>query len=295
MPAPESRVLVAPAIFATLALVFALARPVAAAEASAPRGASPALVSHELEYTRSTHLAFELAGSGIFTASVLVLAGPAALRCSWCGASAFDEAGRDALRAGHPRTAAALSHVFSYASAPALALGAVVAPAFMRGRSDHAAQNFVILLDSVILTYGVTHAAKRVFSRARPAVRHGVVHQTEYADFSAQWNESFISGDTSLAFALGSSAATLSFLRGYRSAPWVVFAGSILGVSTACLRMAADMHWATDVLAGAAVGTAIGFGLPYFLHPRVGSSPRAFTLLPVVGRGELGVLTGASW
>ena len=63
-----------------------------------------------------------------------------------------------------------------------------------------------------------------VFDRARPAVHHGVVSDTEYDETPSQWNQSFFSGDTSFAFALASSAATLSFLRDYRSAPWVVFA-----------------------------------------------------------------------
>jgi membrane-associated phospholipid phosphatase len=165
----------------------------------------------------------------------------------------------------------------------------------MQGRSDHALENFVILADSVILTFGVTHAAKRLTDRARPAVHHDAVGDTQYDASPSEWNQSFLSGHTSFAFALGSSAATLSFLRGYPSAPWVVFAGSILGVGTGCLRIAADLHWATDVLAGAAVGTAIGVSVPLLLHPRAGTPRRAFTLLPVVGRDELGVLTGATW
>jgi len=36
--------------------------------------------------------------------------------------------------------------------------------------------------------------------------------------------------------------------------------------ATACLRIAADRHYATDVLSGAAVGSAIGFTVPHFAH-----------------------------
>jgi membrane-associated phospholipid phosphatase len=299
MPASESRAGFARAISTAGLLVSVWARPVVAAEpalAAAPAiEAAAAGDAIELRHTRPTELAIELAVSVAFASSVMLAAGPPASRCAWCAAGAFDEGVRDALRAHHPRTAAALSHAFSSAAAPALALGAIVPPALMRGRGDHALENLVILLDAVLLTHGVTHAAKRVFDRARPAVHHGVVGDTEYDETPSQWNQSFFSGDTSFAFALGSSAATLSFLRGYRSAPWVVFAGSILGVGTACLRIAADMHWATDVLTGAVAGTAIGVSLPYFLHSRAGAEPRAFTLLPLVGRGELGVLTGTTF
>jgi membrane-associated phospholipid phosphatase len=33
------------------------------------------------------------------------------------------------------------------------------------------------------------------------------------------------------------------------------------------LRIAAEQHYLTDVLAGAAVGTAIGWAVPHFFHP----------------------------
>jgi membrane-associated phospholipid phosphatase len=43
--------------------------------------------------------------------------------------------------------------------------------------------------------------------------------------------------------------------------------GFTAAATTSYLRMAADEHWLTDVLAGAAVGTAVGIGLPW-LHRR---------------------------
>ena len=43
-------------------------------------------------------------------------------------------------------------------------------------------------------------------------------------------------------------------------------AGLTLATTGAYLRIAADRHYATDVLAGAIVGSAVGFGVPYFAH-----------------------------
>ncbi len=42
--------------------------------------------------------------------------------------------------------------------------------------------------------------------------------------------------------------------------------GFVLAAATAALRVVGDMHYLTDVLMGAVVGTATGFLVPYLLH-----------------------------
>ena len=275
------------------ALGIALWPSLAGAEAvvaEAPAG------THELLNVSPRFLALEFAASAVFATSFVLVAGSAPDTCHWCATNGFDDAVRNALRARDPRTAGSLSHAFSTGAAPALALAAVVPTAFMVDRPSHAWQDVVITLDATIVTFGLTNGTKRFVARSRPAVQHGVVSQTEYADKPSEWNQSFFSADTSLAFALASSATTLSYLRGYKSAPWILFAGSIIGVSTALLRVAADVHYATDVLTGAAVGTGVGFALPYFLHGRAGGTgSHAFMLLPLVSYSELGVMADAVW
>ncbi len=64
------------------------------------------------------------------------------------------------------------------------------------------------------------------------------------------------------------AAGTVSTLRGYPSAPWVWGGGAALAAGAGWLRMAGDAHWLTDVLVGAAVGTAVGVAVPRLLHPR---------------------------
>lgn len=56
-------------------------------------------------------------------------------------------------------------------------------------------------------------------------------------------------------------------------------------VTAGWLRIAGDKHYFTDVLTGALVGSAIGFGMPYLLHRRGGSA--------VAGERRAGV--SASW
>ncbi|HEY6557372.1 MAG TPA: phosphatase PAP2 family protein [Polyangiaceae bacterium] len=41
-------------------------------------------------------------------------------------------------------------------------------------------------------------------------------------------------------------------------------------LTTGALRVVADRHWMTDILVGAGIGGALGYGLPYFLHYRHG-------------------------
>ncbi len=77
---------------------------------------------------------------------------------------------------------------------------------------------------------------------------------------------SFYSGHTNVAFSLAVSAGTVATLRGYRWAPWVWITGLSLATATGYLRVAGDKHYFTDVLAAAAMGSAIGFGVPFVFH-----------------------------
>jgi len=97
-------------------------------------------------------------------------------------------------------------------------------------------------------------------------------------------NLSFFSGDTAWAFSVASSATTLAYLRGYAAAPWILAGGGTLAVAAGVLRISADMHWATDVLAGAVIGTTIGAGLPLLLHSRKPTElAPAVSVVPMIG------------
>jgi membrane-associated phospholipid phosphatase len=81
---------------------------------------------------------------------------------------------------------------------------------------------------------------------------------------------SFFSSHTTTAFALASSVTTVSALRGYPAAPYFGALGGALAATTSVLRIAADLHYASDVLVGALVGTGVGAGLPLLIHSRLG-------------------------
>jgi PAP2 superfamily protein len=58
------------------------------------------------------------------------------------------------------------------------------------------------------------------------------------------------------------SQATEDTLRGDPAAPWAWGIGLGLAAAVGYLRVAGDAHWLTDVLAGAAAGTAFGVAVP---------------------------------
>jgi membrane-associated phospholipid phosphatase len=60
-----------------------------------------------------------------------------------------------------------------------------------------------------------------------------------------------------------------------------------LAATTGYLRIAGDEHHLTDVLAGAAAGTAVGIALPRLLHGREGSG--AVSVAPLAGPLSLGI------
>lgn len=205
---------------------------------------------------------------GAFVA-LSVAAGDPATACRWCGTNRFDDALRRLLVQRDPHDAALASHALSMLAAPALAFGAVIIPALRRRRGRHALQDGVIVLNAFLLVTGVADGVKKLTDRTRPGVFHGRVGEIEASATPLEHYLSFFSGDTAWAFVLAATAATLAQLRGYAGSRGVALAGALIGVATGALRVAADMHWATDVLAGAAVGTLVGVALPRLLHGRV--------------------------
>lgn len=103
-------------------------------------------------------------------------------------------------------------------------------------------------LEAVMLSVlVVVPAIKELVGRARPSAGLGAGH---FRPFSR--HESFVSGDVAQAFALASVAHSRGAPQWLRTGLWI-FAGA-----AAWSRIELDRHWASDVVAGALVGIAIG-------------------------------------
>ena len=225
----------------------------------------------------------------IALAALSTAAGDDAATCRWCDPGAFDRGAREALAAANPRPPALLSHVLSIGIAPALAFTLTAVPAVRAGRGRYALEDAVIVIDAFVLATALADFTKKTADRERPAFHHGREAATEFAGHPGERNRSFFSGDTAWAFSFVASGTTLARLRGYGTARWIAGAGAAVATGAGLLRIVADVHWATDVMAGAAAGTLVGTGLPLLLHRRAGAPGTAARLVPLPVRGGGGL------
>jgi membrane-associated phospholipid phosphatase len=238
-----------------------------------------------LQNTGTGFLALETAGALMIFASYGVVAGGPRPSCDWCDPNGFDEALRARLVLGKASRKAAgiVSHVFSAGIVPASVFTALLVPAVSEGKGSYALQDAWIMLNTVLLTTGISEGTKRLVARRRPAFHYGEQDHNEFGDNLAETNLSFFSGDTAWAFSFAASGSTLAFFRGNRWAPFIAFGGGTLALGTGFLRIASDAHWTTDVLAGALVGTGVGVAMPLLLHRRAGDAP-VLRVSPWMGR-----------
>jgi membrane-associated phospholipid phosphatase len=166
------------------------------------------------------------------------------------GPTSLDRSARDALRLGQPRAAALASDVMLYT----MAFGALFAPAAWR--RDYTQVEFnatVVAAEALTATALVTSAVKLAARRLRPA-RWAGRPGDEAGTGDAT---SFFSGHTSVSFAAATLATRFAYDLDWLTSDtrWLVPAVAYSAATTVgLLRVAADKHWTTDVLTGAAVG-----------------------------------------
>jgi membrane-associated phospholipid phosphatase len=209
--------------------------------------------------------------------------------CRWCDRdgevdhlNGFDSAIRDGLKWSNTDRAATLSNVAAYVFAPASAFGVVALVAHRDGRMAGYLTDVGLVLEATFIAADVNQYVKSLAGRERPFVHVLPPEERPLTSSPNENNLSFYSGHTSLAFSLAAASGSVASLRGYRGA-WLVWAtGMTAATATGYLRIAADRHYASDVLVGAAMGSLIGVGVPVLLgrrrHPTDG--PRVTSVSP---------------
>ncbi len=172
--------------------------------------------------------------------------------CRWCVPSGFDAGAREALVWRDPALAATLSDVVSKVAAPLAAAGLVLAV------SDHRVDDLTSVAEAAMYSQLAVQVFKYSFGRERPYAHYmtGV-----YAP-SSDDHLSFISGHSALAFSIATAVGMIAHRNHSRYEPAVWITGMAIATATAYLRIAADKHYATDVLGGAALGIAGGLVIP---------------------------------
>lgn len=188
-------------------------------------------------------------------------------QCRWCGPRGVDARLEGSLRWRRRQLASDLSDGAVVALAGG-ALGCGVLRGTRRGDAEAGWANALVVAEATSLAMLLDTGVKYAVARQRPYAWRGG------SGPGGDRNLSFFSGHATLAFAVAASSSTLLLEQdapGARTYAAVAFG---LATTAGYLRVAADRHYASDVLAGAAVGTAIGWAIPHFLHQPAGKGPR---------------------
>jgi membrane-associated phospholipid phosphatase len=192
------------------------------------------------------------------------------VECRWCGGpNALDRGVRNALvwSDDDRGRAAFMSDVTAYAATPTLTISLVLAGTIEDPSWAALIDDLVPVIETMVVTQWVTRALKIGVARTRP-----------YAHFTGERdpdedNLSFPSGHTSRAFALATSAGMLARARRYKSEPYIWATGLSLAAISGYLRIAADRHYFTDVIAGGSLGVAAGLTVPLLMKREIEVTP----------------------
>ena len=151
-----------------------------------------------------------------------------------------------------------------------------------------------------------TRLTQHIVGRSRPAVSE-CARDPDYSkacdpDYFGD-TASFLSGHTSMTFAAAAMScshhAALPLYGG--GIPDAVACALMLtgAATTGVLRIVADQHWPTDVLAGATIGFGVGYAVPVGLHYSQLRSAPGSALRPVIAPfatdRALGIMAFAIW
>lgn len=119
--------------------------------------------------------------------------------------------------------------------------------------------------EALLYSYSIKELAKLLVNRTRPFMysEDYPLNKVEEND----WADSFFSGHATLSFA-AATFSSYTFCNYFPTSNWkipVIALSYSLACTTSVLRILSGNHFVTDVLIGAAIGSATGFLIP-FLH-----------------------------
>lgn len=216
------------------------------------------------------------AAAGVVTVYFVV---PDPAKPRWEGGILLDDSARDFMLAGSylgRRRAALASDLLYVPYASMLISDALIAGTSSKGGWDVAWQ--MAMMDAEALSIGmlVATSLEKGLARARPAYQPCQRDPGYASNCDSHIVESFPSGHTT-------NAATVAGLVCAHHLHMPLYDGGIADAltcaamigsagATAALRMGADRHYLSDVVAGYAIGFLAGWGIPTWLHYRPSAS-----------------------
>jgi membrane-associated phospholipid phosphatase len=219
-----------------------------------------------LEYRASLDVPLTLAGVAGSIGPPLLTDPTRPWTCRWCDRDAAGMDSLNSLDAGARRRWrwSAPEKAHDWSNVALAASFAAPAGAFVVGRGgfgDGLGEEMLLVVESAAVTLALTQATKYLFRRERPWAHFADPPEGEHLR-TREGALSFASGHASLSFAIAVSTGSLASLRGDDGKAWVWASGLTFAAATSYLRVAADRHYLTDVLAGAALGATVGWVVP---------------------------------
>ena len=191
--------------------------------------------------------------------------------CRWCASPGIDVATRNALVwEEHARTADVISTVLD-AALPAAAVSYLLLSASGAGDFNAGLVDSLLVTEAVAGALLVNQVVKLLVARKRPYA----FFASDRGYSKSEDHLSFYGGHTSFAFSVVAAAVTVASMRGYPGVGLAAGLGFTVAAGIGYLRIAADQHWLTDILVGAAAGGLMGWAIPRIFHPPQPASPDA--------------------
>jgi membrane-associated phospholipid phosphatase len=223
----------------------------------------------------------EYVATGIFAAASFAALVIPPSESRWRGITTFDREARSALRfssQGNRDVARDTSDLLLSLLTNQLLFDTFVVTWWSHGRGSVAWEMGMINLEAIALNGAINGLIAGFASRERP-YREACVGPEERQIRDCRESKryrSFFSGHTSTSFTsaglMCAHHANLPLYGGGAAEAWMVCLGGFATAATVGLmRVMSDQHFMSDVLTGAAIGTAVGLGVPWLLHYRGGA------------------------
>jgi len=240
------------------------------------------------------------AGAGVTLAAAVV--NPRAQH-SLSGGLWFDESVRNALRAD------SLPNRYIFRDASDVGLSLMVSWPFVadalttawwyRGSRETAQEMALIDLETLAVSGAVQGVTNVLVSRERPYGRDCGSQELPNDSLdcaNAVHYRSFFSGHSSFSFTGAALICIHHFENELLGAPWDALScagGYAVATTTATFRVVSDVHYASDVLTGALLGTLVGYGVPWLHYSHRASATTTLAGMQlhfIPSPGGLGVL-----